>query len=61
LRSGNPRNDARILSAMQLDSIYNPKIKNIVLNKEGGIIKAEEGTKTSLWNKIEKALNSDLA
>ena len=61
LRPGKPRNDARILSAMQLDSIYNPKIKNIILNKEGGIIKAEEGGKSSLWNKIGKAFNSDLA
>lgn len=45
LRPGNPRIKDRQLSAMQLDSIYNPRIKNIIIDKEGGIIKAEDGTK----------------
>ena len=37
LRPGKPRILDRKLSAMQLDSIYNPKIKNIIVrNKKGG-------------------------
>lgn len=45
LRPGKPRIKDRVLSTFQLDSIYNPKIKNISVRKEGGIIKAQEGTK----------------
>ena len=64
LRPGKPRIKDRQLSAMQLDSIYNPRIKNIIINKEGGIVKAADGTKTS-WisnslGKVGNILNSDL-
>lgn len=51
LRPGKPRIADRQLSAMQLDSVYNPKIKNIIVNKEGGIIKAQEGTNLFEANK----------
>lgn len=39
LRAGKPRHDERGLTAMQLDSIYNPDIQNnIVYQKKGGSI-----------------------
>lgn len=59
LRPGKPKIKDRVLSTLQLDSIYNPKIKNISVRKEGGIIKAQEGTKTSWWQKVGNFLNSD--
>ena len=59
LRPGKPRIKDRQLSAMQLDSIYNPRIKNIIIDKEGGIIKAQEGTKTTFGQKIQNILGND--
>ena len=38
LRPGKPRIADRQLSTMQLDSIYNPKIKDIIVQKDGGIL-----------------------
>lgn len=38
LRPGKPRIADRQLSAMQLDSIYNPRIKNIMVQKDGGML-----------------------
>ena len=39
LRPGKPRIADRQLSTMQLDSIYNPRIKNIIVQKQGGQIR----------------------
>ena len=39
LRPGKPRIADRQLSAMQLDSIYNPRIKDIIVQKNGGQIR----------------------
>lgn len=50
LRPGKPRLSDRILSAMQLDSIYNPKIKDILVKKNGGIFKMQEGNKMQKSN-----------
>ena len=38
LRPGKPRITDRQLSTMQLDSIYNPKIKDIIVQKNGGML-----------------------
>lgn len=42
LRPGKPRIADRQLSAMQLDSIYNPRIKNILIQRQGGKINIVE-------------------
>lgn len=38
LRPGKPRIADRQLSTMQLDSIYNPRIKDIIVQKNGGML-----------------------
>lgn len=38
LRPGKPRIADRQLSAMQLDSIYNPRIKDVIVQKDGGML-----------------------
>lgn len=38
LRPGKPRIADRQLSAMQLDSIYNPRIKDVIIQKDGGML-----------------------
>ena len=62
LRAGNPRNEARYLSAMQLDSIYNPKIKNVVIQqKVGGKIDflSLGGWVKNTFNNVSSFLGSD--
>ena len=39
LRPGKPRIADRQLSTMQLDSIYNPRIKDVIVQKDGGQIR----------------------
>ena len=38
LRPGKPRIADRQLSTMQLDSIYNPRIKDVIVQKDGGML-----------------------
>ena len=62
LRPGKPRIADRQLSAMQLDSIYNPKIKNIVVQqKVGGKIDflSLGGWVKNTFNNVSSFLGSD--
>lgn len=52
IRPGKPEIEKRKFFAQQLDSIYNPKIKDklVKVKKSGGLIsKAQEGTKFTQW------------
>lgn len=52
IRPGKPEIEKRKFFAQQLDSIYNPKIKDklVKVKKSGGLIsKAQEGTKFAQW------------
>lgn len=59
------RAEAKGLNYKKYNKDINNLLDDFIYNsgyfKQGGIIKAEEGTKISWWNKIGKALNSDLA
>lgn len=64
IRPGKPEIEKRKFFAQQLDSIYNPKIKDklIRVKKSGGLIsKAQEGTKVQNFiGKATNFLNSDI-
>lgn len=62
LRAGNPRDANRYLSAMQLDSIYNPKIKDTIVQKKvGGKIDflSLGGWFKNTFNNVSSFLGSD--
>lgn len=64
IRPGKPEIEKRKFFAQQLDSIYNPKIKDklVKVKKSGGLIsKAQEGTKfQNFIGKATNFLNSDI-
>ncbi len=61
LRPGKPRHEDRKLSALQLDSIYNPKIKNrIVVRQKGGFLNSQQQMLNSGMNVLSGVFNNFL-